>query len=296
MLELSRTIRLCLNDPPRGESGVAGAAGVAGVPGVPGVVARPGPKDNTFAAWPAMRGLGRYYELGVTCRGEADPATGYFINIKHIDRAVHEHALPCLHRALADPAGVAMGGLMRELTGVLNPPLHDSVILVALGLTPTYRIALRSHDMDHALIRQCYEFSAAHRLHVPGLSEEENRRVFGKCNNPAGHGHNYRLEVAVRVPIDEHGRTADVERIDALVNRHAVEQLDHKHLNSDVPRFAGLNPSVENIVRVIWDMLADPIEEGLGGGAGLEELSVWETSKTVCTYHGPGRAVGGDHR
>lgn len=281
MLELSRTIRFCLNDPP---------------PGEPGADARPGAKDNTFAAWPAMRGLGRYYELGVTCRGVADPTTGYFINIKHIDKAVHEHALPRFHHALADPVGVAMGGLMRGLIGALNPALHDSVILVTLRLTPTYRVALRSHDMDHVLIRQRYEFSAAHRLHVPDLSDAENRKVFGKCNNPAGHGHNYRLEVAVRVPIDRQGRTADVEQIDALVNRHAVEQLDHKHLNTDVPRFADLNPSVENIVRVIWDMLADPVEEGLGGGAGLEELSVWETSKTVCTYRGPGRAAGGDHR
>lgn len=300
MLELSRTIRFCLNDPPR-EGGVRNQdipeAMYPGA-GIPGA----GAKDNTFAAWPAMRGLGRYYELDVTCRGKADPETGYFINIKHIDKAVHEHALPCFHRALADPAGVALGGLMRELIGALNPALQNSVIRVGLRLTPTYQIALGSHDMDHVLIRQRYEFSAAHRLHVPGLSEKENRAVFGKCNNPAGHGHNYRLEVAVRVPIDQQGRTADVERIDALVNRHAVEQLDHKHLNTDVPQFAELNPSVENIVCVIWDMLAGPVKKGLGGdsggsaGAGLEELSVWETSKTVCTYRGPGSAIGGDQR
>lgn len=284
MLELSRTIRFCLNDPPPGGTGI------------PQAETGPGPKDNTFAAWPAMRGLGRYYELDVTCRGEADPSTGYFINIKHIDKAVHEHVLPCFHRALAVPGGVPMGGLMRGLIGALNPPLHDSVVLVALRLTPTYQIALRSHDMDHVLIRQRYEFSAAHRLHVPGLSDAENREVFGKCNNPAGHGHNYRLEVAVRVPIDQRGRTADVEHIDALINRHAVERLDHKHLNTDVPEFVDLNPSVENIVRVIWDMLAGPVSDGLGGGAALEELSVWETSKTVCTYHGPSRAAGGDRR
>jgi 6-pyruvoyl tetrahydropterin synthase/QueD family protein len=205
-LQLSRTVRFCVNDPPAGSA----------------VATDDGPRDNTFAAWPTMRGLGRYYELDVACRGEADPVTGYFINIKQIDRAVQ--------------------------------------------------------------IRQQYEFSAAHRLHVPGLSDEENRSVFGKCNNPAGHGHNYRLEVVVRVPIDDDGRTADAAAIDALVNEHAVERLDHKHLNTDVPEFAELNPSVENIVRVIWGMLDAPLA-GLGGG--LEELSVWETSKTVCTYRGP---------
>lgn len=292
MLELSRTIRFCLNDPPPGASGDA-----AGLP-AEGRGHAGAAKDNTFAAWPAMRGLGRYYELDVTCRGGADPATGYFINIKHIDRAVHEHALPCFHRALAGSdgaSGVAMGGLMRGLTAALKPALRGSVIRVGLRLTPTYQIAIRSHDMGHVLIRQRYEFSAAHRLHVPDLSDEENREVFGKCNNPAGHGHNYRLEVAVRLPIDHEGRTADVQRIDALVNRHAIQRLDHKHLNTDVPQFAGLNPSVENIVRVIWDMLAGPIADGLGVGSALYELSVWETSKTVCTYHGPGRAAGADH-
>lgn len=270
MLDLCRTVRFCLNDPPRG-----GAVEVDG-----------GPRDNTFAAWPAMRGLGRYYELDVTCRGQADPITGYFINIKKIDSAVHENALPCFHRAMTDPAGAPMGGLMRNLLTAIGPALNDTVTQVELKLTPTYRIALRSQDMDHVLIRQQYEFSAAHRLHVDNLSDEENRSVFGKCNNPAGHGHNYRLQVVVRMPIDPAGRTVDASELDAIVNRHAIELLDHKHLNSDVPAFAELNPSVENIVRVIWNMLDGPLA-GLGGGSGLEELSIWETSKTVCTYRGP---------
>ncbi len=273
MLELSRTVRFCVNDPPTG-----GAS-------------EDGRRDNTFAAWPAMRGLGRYYELDVTCRGDADPVTGYFINIKQIDRAVQEHGLGCFTEAIAEPGGVAMGGLMRRLLGAIGPALRDTVVRAELKLTPTYGIAIRSEDMEHVLIRQMYEFSAAHRLHVPSLSESENREVFGKCNNPAGHGHNYRLEVVVRVPIDGVGRTAEAGALDALVNEHAVIKLDHKHLNSDVPQFAALNPSVENIVRVIWGMLDEPMNEA---GWGLEELSVWETSKTVCTYRGPGRGKSTD--
>ncbi len=238
-----------------------------------------------------MRGLGRYYELDVTCRGDADPVTGYFINIKQIDRAVQEHGLGCFAEAIAEADGVAMGGLMRRLLGAIGPALRDTVVRAELKLTPTYGIAIRSEDMEHVLIRQMYEFSAAHRLHVPSLSESENREVFGKCNNPAGHGHNYRLEVVVRVPIDGEGRTAEAGALDALVNEHAVIKLDHKHLNSDVPQFAELNPSVENIVRVIWGMLDEPMNEA---GWGLEELSVWETSKTVCTYRGPGRGKSTD--
>jgi len=272
MLELSRTVRFCLNDPLGGSQ-------------APSV--KP-PRDNTFAAWPAMRGLGRYYELAVTCLGEADPRTGYFINIKRIDQAVHEHAMPSMQQALAGPgcpSGVPVGRLMQDMLNALQPPLQDSVIRVQLRLTPTYRIDLRSHDMNHVLIRQRYEFSAAHRLHVSEMTDEENRRTFGKCNNPAGHGHNYQVEAAVRLPIGPEGQTADVGHIDALINRHAIEPLDHKHLNADVPQFAGLNPSVENIVKVIWEMLEGRFAE-LGSNAALEEISVWETSKTVCTYRG----------
>ncbi len=276
MLEVSRTVRFCVNDPPPANA-KAGAES---------------PRDNTFAAWPPMRGLGRYYELDVTCRGEADPQTGYFINIKLIDQAVHEHALPCINNALVNTqpsAALPIGKLMRQMLAGLQPALRGSVICIELGLTPTYTIALRSHDMDHVLIRQRYEFSAAHRLHVPELSDQENRDIFGKCNNPAGHGHNYQLQAVVRLPIDPQGQTADVQTIDALINRHAIEHLDHKHLNTDVPQFASLNPSVENIVKVIWDMLADRFDE-LGPNAALDELSIWETSKTVCTYRGPASA------
>ena len=66
--------------------------------------------------------------------------------------------------------------------------------------------------MDHVLIRQQYEFAAAHRLHTDQLTKQENQQVFGKCNNPSGHGHNYRLEVAVKAPIDPDGHTTPVGR------------------------------------------------------------------------------------
>ena len=188
MLELSRTVRFCLS----GKRGDLDA-----------------PRDNTFGAWPAMRGLGRYYELAVTCRGQADAQTGYFINIKEIDRAVRGRALPVLIDRLADEARACdtpMGRLMHELLDAIGPPLHDTAVSATLALTPTLSLTAKRDDMHHVLLRQQYEFSAAHRLHVPALSDEENRAVFGKCNNPAGHGHNYRVEVAVNCPVDAHGR------------------------------------------------------------------------------------------
>ncbi len=265
MVELTRTVRFCLNGP-----------AAAGAPG----------RHNTFSAYPPMRGLGRYYELHVRCRGEADALTGYFINIKHIDAAVRATVLPYLESLIAGEganADIAMGAVMRAILDQLQPALSRAVVEARLNLTPMYSLAIRSQDMDHVLIRQQFEFSAAHRLHVPGYSDDRNREIFGKCNNPSGHGHNYKLEVAVRAPIDPQGRACDAEAIDQLVDHTVIQQLDHKHLNMDVPQFESLNPSVENIAQVIHAMLL-PALPALG--VELVEVSVWETGKTVCTYAG----------
>lgn len=232
-----------------------------------------------------MRGLGRYYELDVTCMGEADPQTGYFINIKAIDQAVRGHVLPMLTDRVNDEAGAAvmpMGQLMRDVFEAIDPPLNETVSQVRLVLTPTLSLGIERNDMDHVVMRQQYEFSAAHRLHVPTLNDEQNRATFGKCNNPAGHGHNYRVEVAARCPVDAQGQSLDPAELDAAVDREAIEKLDHKHLNVDVPQFAELNPSVENIVKVVWQMLKGK----LPGNATLDEVKVWETGKTVCAYRG----------
>jgi 6-pyruvoyltetrahydropterin/6-carboxytetrahydropterin synthase len=237
-----------------------------------------------------MRGLGRYYQLQVRCAGEADPITGYFLNIKEIDAATREKVLPYLAQQVANKTQVALGHIMQEMIQRLQPPLNNTVGQVQFDLTPYYSLSIRSDDMSHVIMRQQFEFAAAHRLHVDTLSNEENRQIFGKCNNPSGHGHNYQLEVALRVPIDETGHVMAVEELDQLVDDIVIDKLDHKHLNKDVKQFKDLNPSVENITKVIWEMLAEEgaKESGESGGPGveLEEVNVWETGKTVCTYRG----------
>ena len=93
--------------------------------------------------------------------------------------------------------------------------------------------------MSSVIIRQQYEFAAAHRLHTPELSDAENRKLFGKCNNPSGHGHNYRISVAVRTEVQPNGHVTPVEDLDALINETVIQPLDHQHLNLDVPQFTG---------------------------------------------------------
>jgi 6-pyruvoyltetrahydropterin/6-carboxytetrahydropterin synthase len=248
-------------------------------------------KANTYAAWPAMRGLGRYYALDVTCRGEADPQTGYFLNIKQIDHAVWEHVLPYLEDLIGSPAehpaDAPLGEVMRRMVELLDSPLDGNVHSLRLHLTPFYSLAIGTDDMSHVTLHNTYAFAAAHRLHVEELSPEQNREIFGKCNNPAGHGHNYQVEVAIRCPMDPAGHVLLPEELDQAVQTRVIDKLDHKHLNVDVPELKDLNPSVEHIAKVIWQMLMPVVGDlGPAEGTALEQVSVWETPKTRCVYRG----------
>jgi len=96
-----------------------------------------------------------------------------------------------------------------------------------------------------------YRFSASHRLDTPTLTVEQNRRLYGKCNNPYGHGHDYMLEVTVEGPLDSSGQVVDRGALDALVAGQVIERLDHKNLNADVPELAGAVPTTENLASAI---------------------------------------------
>ena len=101
-----------------------------------------------------------------------------------------------------------------------------------------------------------YEFSASHRLHAPALTEEENRRLYGKCNNPFGHGHNYVLEVMVSGDVDPAtGMIANLADLDKFVDSVALQALDHKSLNEDVGAFKGKVPTTENLCIEIFSRL-----------------------------------------
>ena len=129
-------------------------------------------------------------------------------------------------------------------------------------------------------LTQCFEFSASHRLHVPSLSADENRKVFGKCNNPGGHGHNYQVEVTVAGPLSaETGSVLPLPDFESIVKREVIDRFDHKHLNTDTPDFREVNPSVENISRRVWELLEDKVSP-----ARLARVRVWETAKTYAEY------------
>ena len=129
-----------------------------------------------------------------------------------------------------------------------------------------------------------YRFSAAHRLHNDALSAGENARLYGKCNNPYGHGHNYILDVTVRGEIDPAtGMVMDIGELDGLVNREVIERLDHTHLNLDVGEFARLVPTTENLCLDIFGRLRPTIAEG-STRARLQKVRLEETASNFFEY------------
>lgn len=126
-----------------------------------------------------------------------------------------------------------------------------------------------------------YKFAASHRLHSPALSAEENQQMYGKCNNPYGHGHNYALEVTVTGPVDAStGMIANLGELDPFVEREVIEAFDYKYLNEEVAEFQTSVPTTENVCREIYRRMAK------FPAARLERVRIEETSKNSFEYDG----------
>jgi len=128
------------------------------------------------------------------------------------------------------------------------------------------------------------EFSAAHRLHDPALSDAQNRALYGVCNNPRGHGHNYAFEVTVRGVVPSSGMVMDLNRLMVLLREEIVSQVDHKHLNHDVPWLADVNPTAENVAVAFWNRL-EPSLRGFEG-CRLHRVRVYESRNNFVDYLG----------
>jgi len=136
--------------------------------------------------------------------------------------------------------------------------------------------------MPKVRITRRVHFAAGHRLHSGELSEAENRAVFGLCNNPNGHGHNYQLDVTIEGEVaPATGYVMDLKRLRDLVNEVVVRDVDHANLNLDVVWLEGVNPTAENLAIRIWERL-----EGRLQGAALVAVKLWETERNWVEYRG----------
>ncbi|MEN1786014.1 MAG: 6-carboxytetrahydropterin synthase [Bacteroidota bacterium] len=123
-------------------------------------------------------------------------------------------------------------------------------------------------------------FNAAHRLHLPDWTDEKNIAVFGKCNSPYYHGHNFDLEVRIRGAVDpETGFVMDLGQLGKWIKQEIEERFDHKNLNEDCPEFQDLQPSTENFVHVIYNLLKPKLNQGQ-----LLHITLHETQKNSAEY------------
>ncbi|MFM7051146.1 MAG: 6-carboxytetrahydropterin synthase [Planctomycetota bacterium] len=274
MQDLSRIVRFTPSARPR----TAAAGGAIAGSSISGSSAGSG--NGLIGVVPGSMLCG-VLELEVVCRGDPD-ATGYLVDIGVIDRAVRDLVVPLFDGAmraeamgaLPAEAGSLLATAARALGAVLPAPLARLTLRPSPFLSTTHETAMP----DTALLSETFEFAASHRMHLAGRTDDENRRLFGKCNNPNGHGHNYRVEVSVAVGTGAEFGFADIERV---VAHEIMARFDHKHLNLDCPEFRDLNPSVENIARVCHGLLAPAVA---AVGAELRSVCVWETDKTSSRY------------
>lgn len=133
-----------------------------------------------------------------------------------------------------------------------------------------------------------YHFAASHRLHSVALSDEENARVFGKCNNPHGHGHNYALHVTMAGPVDrETGMVIDLAVLDDLVQNEILDRFDHEHLNFDSRLFGEKPPTTENLCAAIYQLLSKGLAGSPARGAAqLRRVRLEETRSNYFEYEG----------
>jgi 6-pyruvoyltetrahydropterin/6-carboxytetrahydropterin synthase len=237
---------------------------------------------NGYAGFPSMRGLGHHLTLRVTVSGPLDPSSQYLINIKEIDRHVRTRVIPLVRERVLSPEPDRPAELISDVARRLAVDAPGVALKeVVLLPSPFLSYGCRIGELPMVRLSQKFEFSATHRLHNPALSDEQNCRTYGKCNNPHGHGHNYEVQVTLRGTPDGRGVLVEVPAFERVVAATVIDRFDHKNLNVEVPEFRELIPSVENIAMTIFRLLEPKFA---GGGAKLASVTVWETPKTWCEY------------
>jgi 6-pyruvoyltetrahydropterin/6-carboxytetrahydropterin synthase len=238
-----------------------------------------------FGRWASPYNHGHNYVLDVTVEGEIDPRTAMVVNIKRIDDILKGGLVAEFdNRSLNDEVAwfherpTTLENLLGYIRQRLTEPgiLPAEVRLVRLRLEEMPTLWAEWDEGKGMTLTRTYEFAASHRLHVPDLTREENLELFGKCNNPAGHGHNYVLEVTISgEPDPKTGMMVDLGDLDAAVNREVVDRYDHKNLNEDLPEFEGRATTSEIVAQEIFDRLQGKVP------GRLARVRLWETARNA---------------
>lgn len=242
---------------------------------------------NSYCSKPCGEGYSLYFGLWVKLFGPVGEDTGFVVNVVEIDRQVRNSVIPLfigrISNSFRQNEHVTISALidiLKESWGQLAGSFGEADVEgLVLELNPLRKIAIDAEDSKVYYLSEKFEFAATHKLWNDKFSDEKNLEVFGKCSNAAGHGHNYVVEVTVERPVSE--EEFGIGAFEQVVEDEFLSLFDHKNLNIEVPEFRELNPTVENIARVVWDRL-----NGKFGSEKLSTVTVWENDKTYCTYSG----------
>ncbi|MGC4047266.1 MAG: 6-carboxytetrahydropterin synthase [Armatimonas sp.] len=246
-----------------------------------------------FGRWASRWGHGHNYTIEACVTGELNPLDGMVVNITDVDRVLKSEILGALHEKhltyevpYFTNTPPTLENIVRFIVERFNEAFpHQNAQLSRLTLweLPTLWVGWSSVENEMLTLTRKLDFAASHRLHAPGLTDAENLEIFGKCNNPRGHGHNYGIEVTVAgTPDPVTGMLVDLGRLDAVLEAEVMQRFDHKNLNEDVPELAGLNPTSEQLTLTLWNLLKDKIP----APAQLHKVVVQETERNYFEYDG----------
>ncbi len=215
--------------------------------------------------------------LWLTFDGAPAKGSGLIINVNLIKAAVRE-ALNATDARFNN--AVEIINWTRSVTA--DNFRHLKLARLNLQIRENFNLTWTAEEPEMIQVTTKYEIAASHRLFNNNWDYDKNFEVFGKCANPAGHGHNYILEITVAgQPNPATGQIAKSDEIDCIVNRCIVEPFDHKNLNQDAPQFDDRVPTVENMALIFWDILKDKFT-----AARLCKVRIWETPRTYAEYTG----------
>ncbi|AQQ70885.1 6-pyruvoyl tetrahydropterin synthase/QueD family protein [Limihaloglobus sulfuriphilus] len=241
---------------------------------------------NSYCSSPSGEGLGLFFGLWVEVGGDVDADTGFVVNLVDIDRLVRLNVVPVFvekicekYRNGREVSFCDIVELLKYSAQILKDKFSPQKLLsLKLFLNPYRTLRYLTESEKVIYYSEKFEFAAMHRLWNSSFSDEKNFRIFGKCANPNGHGHNYIAEVTAAV---ECGTEFEFGSFQKVVDENFISILDHKNLNADVEYFRTANPTLENITRFGWKVLKDRIVP-----ARLHRIKVWENNRAFCSYEG----------
>lgn len=242
--------------------------------------------QKNFGACSRFPGHGHNYVLYVSLFGELDQY-GMVENLSYVKQVIKKEVTSQLDYAYLNEVWPEFEqtlptteNIARVIWQRLAP--HLSLVNIQLFEHPELWADYQGNNMEATLTLKTH-FSAAHRLALPELSLEENTEIYGKCARPNGHGHNYHLEVSVTGEIDHRtGMLVDLGALQKIIDDYVVEPFDHTFLNKDIPYFAQVVPTAENIALYIAQLLQQPIQEL---GAELDKVKLIESPNNSCEIY-----------